>query len=147
VRVQARTRGLLSLLLLAVSAASCAPAVARSPSGAPRAASAIQASISDRLYFGRSIPSGGTVSDADWAAFLHEVVTPRFPAGLTVWRAEGQWRDGTGVIVHEDSFVVELIHDADVRSDAAIGEIAAEYKRRFRQQSVLRVRDRVEVSF
>jgi hypothetical protein len=146
-RVQARTRRILPLLLLAVSAASCAPAVARSPSGAPRAASAIQASISDRLYFGRSIPSGGTVSEADWAAFLREVVTPRFPAGLTVWRAEGQWRDSTGVIVREDSFVLELIHAADARSDAAIGEIVAEYTHRFRQDSVLRVRDRVDASF
>lgn len=49
--------------------------------------------VADRLFLGRQIPGGGMVSDADWTAFLAEVVTPRFPEGLTVWRAEGQWLD------------------------------------------------------
>jgi hypothetical protein len=103
-------------------------------------------SVSDRLYFGRSIPGGGAVSEAEWTGFLRDVVTPRFPAGLTVWRAQGQWRDSAGVIVQERSFVLELIHPADARFDASVDEIIAEYKRRFRQEAVLRVRDRVEVS-
>lgn len=106
-----------------------------------------QAFVLDRLYFGRSIPAGGRVGDEDWAGFLREAVTPRFPDGLTAWRAEGQWRDAKGEAVREESFVLELLHPADPRADAAVAEIAAEYKRRFRQESVLRVRDRVEASF
>lgn len=40
---------------------------------------------------GAEDPAGGTmVADR---LFLAEVVTPRFPEGLTVWRAEGQWLD------------------------------------------------------
>jgi hypothetical protein len=35
--------------------------------------------MSERLFFGRIIPSGGIVSDSAWAIFLAEVVTPRFP--------------------------------------------------------------------
>lgn len=142
-----RGRTLVSIVLVALSAASCASAALQTPASVPPAASALQASISDRLYFGRSIPQGGTVSPADWTAFLSEVVTPRFPAGLTAWQATGQWRDESGVIVREESFVLELIHPADTRADRAILEIIAEYRRRFRQESVLRVRDRVEVTF
>jgi Protein of unknown function (DUF3574) len=55
-----------------------------------------------RLYFGLSIPGGGTVSDADWRDFLAHEVTPRFPDGLTVNEARGQWRDTrTGRVVGE----------------------------------------------
>ena len=36
------------------------------------------------------IPDGDFVSEAEWTAFLAEVVA-RFPEGLTVSRAEGQW--------------------------------------------------------
>jgi hypothetical protein len=95
--------------------------------------------VADRLYFGRSIPDGGTVSDSAWAAFLREVVTPRFPDGLTVYRAEGQWREDDGRIVREETFVLEIVHPAGPSADADFREIAAEYKRRFRQQSVMRV--------
>ena len=142
-----RHRSLLSVLLVGLFTTACAPAAVQPPLAASPSASAPQASISDRLYFGRSIPGGGTVSAADWAGFLRDVVTPRFPAGLTTWRAEGQWRDASGAIVQEESFVLELIHSANARSDTGIDEIIAEYKRRFRQESVLRVRDRVDVTF
>jgi hypothetical protein len=133
-----------ALLALALAAA-CAPAGRANPPAAPAAAQ--EAWIADRLYFGRSIPGGGTVSDAEWAAFLREVVTPRFPAGLTVLRGEGQWRDSTGAIVREASFVLELFHPPSAEADAALDEIAAEYKRRFRQESVMRVRASADVRF
>lgn len=146
--LRARPSGLVSVLLLGISATACAPATVQMPSlSSGPSAPAVQSSISDRLYFGRSIPGGGTVSQADWAAFLREVVTPRFPAGLTVWRAEGQWQDKSGAVVREESFVLELIHPADVRSDSAVREVIAEYKRRFGQEAVFRVQDRVQVSF
>jgi hypothetical protein len=135
------------VLLLGLSAASCAPAALGTPAAAGAAPAASRTSVVDRLYLGRSIPGGGTVSDADWDAFLREVVTPRFPAGLTAWRAEGQWRDASGSIVREHSFVLELIHAGGPQAEAAVGEIAAEYRRRFRQEAVLRVRDRVEVRY
>jgi hypothetical protein len=147
VHIPPRGRTLVSIALVALSAASCASAALRTPALTPPSASALRASISDRLYFGRSIPQGGTVSPADWTAFLRDVVTPRFPAGLTSWQAAGQWRDESGAIVREESFVLELIHPADARADTAILEIIADYRRRFQQESVLRVRDRVEVTF
>ena len=95
--------------------------------------------ISDRLFFGRDIPGGGTVSDANWAGFLEEVVSPRFPQGLTVWRADGQWLDEDGRTVSEAVFVVEVLHPPGAEHDRALAEIADEYRRRFRQEAVLRV--------
>jgi hypothetical protein len=96
--------------------------------------------VADQLFFGRNIPGGGgTVSDSAWSAFLREVVTPRFPAGLTILRAEGQWREGDGRVVREDSLVLEVLHPAGPAADADLREIAEEYKRRFRQEAVLRV--------
>src|SRR5262245_42341316 len=120
VKIERRTRllrGLLVLALAGLGSHGCSP-----PSGARSEAAGKPAAdlrIADRLYFGRDIPSGGTVSEADWQGFLRDVVTPRFPDGLTEWRAHGQWRGANGEIVREESFVLELIHapgaDADTK--------------------------------
>ncbi|HEX8245853.1 MAG TPA: DUF3574 domain-containing protein [Longimicrobium sp.] len=95
--------------------------------------------VADRLFFGRSIPGGGTVSDDEWAAFLRDVVTPKFPDGLSVWRADGQWLDSRGTLEHEQTMVVEVIHPASAQVDDALRQIADEYKRRFRQDAVMRI--------
>jgi hypothetical protein len=100
--------------------------------------------VADRLYFGRNVRAGcgrypgTTVSDSAWAGFLREVVTPRFPAGLTVYRAEGQWREGER-IVHEETFVLEIVHRADPDAEIVFREIAEDYRNRFCQTSVMRV--------
>src|SRR5690242_10421816 len=62
--------------------------------------------IRTELYFGRNIPTGGTVSESDWQKFVDEVVTPRFPDGLTVLDADGQWRGKDGSIAREESKVI-----------------------------------------
>jgi hypothetical protein len=107
----------------------------------------LQSLISDRLYFGRNIPGGGVVTDADWERFLSEIVTPRFPAGLSVWRAQGQWRNANAVIEKEESFILDLLHPDDVTSETSVREIMTDYKTRFKQEAVLRVRDSVRVQF
>jgi hypothetical protein len=135
------------MVLFAGLAAACAPAVAVAPGSTPVAAAARADTVADRLFFGRSIPGGGTVTDEEWAAFLRDVVTPRFPGGLSVWRAEGQWLDSRGTLEHEQATVVEVIHPASPAVDAALGEIADEYKRRFRQDAVLRITTPVRVRF
>jgi len=102
--------------------------------------------VSDRLFCGRNIPSGGNVSEAQWDDFVRDVVTPRFPKGLTIWQARGQWRDPRGASVHEDVYVVEIFHDPNV-DEAAIAAIAQEYKKRFGQDAVLRVTSRSKMRF
>jgi hypothetical protein len=103
-----------------------------------------QVTVSDRLYFGRMTPDG-LVSDQAWREFLAEVVTPRFPDGLTVWAAEGQWRDASLRITREPALVLEIVHARDAASDAALRSIITAYRQRFRQQAVLWVRDQVTV--
>ena len=94
----------------------------------------------ERLYFGRNVGDTLVVTDSAWAAFVTDVVTPRFPAGLTTWSAMGQWRGVDGGMQREPTFVVELVHPVRARdTDSAIAAIIAEYKRRFHQESVLRV--------
>lgn len=101
-----------------------------------------------RLYFGMSIPGGGTVDEAAWRTFLATEVTPRFPAGLTVLAARGQWRDQkSGRILRERSRVVLLLHRGTAKATAAIAAIVTRYKSRFRQQSVLRIDTPVQAYF
>jgi hypothetical protein len=107
--------------------------------------------IRTELYFGRNIPTGGTVSESDWQKFVDEVVTPRFPDGLTVLDADGQWRGKDGSIAREESKVIVLLYPRKNRKamNAKIEEIRAEYKKRFAQEAVMRidVTKSVEVSF
>lgn len=98
-----------------------------------------QAVIQDLLYFGTERPTGRVTAD-DWARFLGETVTPRFPAGLTTWQASGQWRSATGAVIHETSNVVSLVHPDSASAESAVQALVASYKARFQQEAVLRVR-------
>ncbi|NCD26669.1 MAG: DUF3574 domain-containing protein, partial [Deltaproteobacteria bacterium] len=100
----------------------------------------------DVLYFGTARPHG-VIGVAEWETFAREVITPRFPQGLTVWKAQGQWRGETGAIVREDSYVLTLIHPGTPETERAIKEIIELYKSRFEQESVMRVESAVRVSF
>jgi uncharacterized protein DUF3574 len=96
--------------------------------------------VRDILYLGRNRPSGGVVSDAEWQSFLDEVVTPRFPAGLTVIDARGQWRGESGRVEQEESEILTLFHPGDDAARRAVAQIILEYQRRFQQEAVLRER-------
>ena len=91
------------------------------------------------LYFGRDIGGRAEVSDADWAKFLADEVTPRFPDGLSVSEVVGQYRDPSGRIVHERSKrLVVVVFDA-VGPAGKLQAIVDAYKARFSQHSLLRV--------
>jgi hypothetical protein len=96
--------------------------------------------VRDVVYFGRNRPDGGIVTDAEWQRFLDEVVTPRFPTGLTVLSASGQWRGEKGTVEREQAQVLTLLHSGDETARRAVAEVAGEYKRRFAQEAVLRER-------
>nr|WP_244108429.1 DUF3574 domain-containing protein [Burkholderia anthina] len=89
------------------------------------------------LLFGRDIAGRDPVTDAQRAAFLADVVTPRFPDGFTVWDTRGQWRDrATGRILQEAGFVVRIVADDTDDTHARLAAIRHAYVERFRQQSV-----------
>ena len=137
-----------SLMLAALAVTACASVAAAGPGAAVSPAVAKDGGwVSDVLYFGMSIPGGGVVPDSAFNGFVRDVVTPRFPDGLTTWAAHGQWRGADGRIAREDSRVVQVVHRPSAAADSSVAAITAEYERRFHQESVLRVRSRVEVSF
>ena len=103
-------------------------------------------SVQESLYFGTAKPAG-VVTPEEWAEFLRNTVTPRFPQGLTAWQASGQWRGADGAIVREASHVLTLIHPDDETHEQAVLEIVAAYKARFQQEAVLRVQAHVCPSF
>jgi hypothetical protein len=96
-----------------------------------------RAMISAEMFFGRSVGSR-VVSEREFAAFLAAEITPRFPDGLTVIDARGQWRnDQRSAILREPSKLVKIIFADDAEKRASLDAIAESYKKRFHQQSVL----------
>lgn len=101
----------------------------------------------ERLYFGRSIGDTAVVTDSAWQLFAREILAPAFPEGSTAWGAAGQWRAPDGSLVHERSFVVELLHLVTPDVERRVTNVIDEYKRRFAQKSVLRVVTNVRATF
>lgn len=97
--------------------------------------------IRTELYLGRDRKGSSEVTEGEFWLFIDEFVTPKFPKGLTVIDALGRWRGDGGILVSERSKVLVLIYPRKERRDAdrKIEEIRAEYKRRFSQDSVLRL--------
>jgi uncharacterized protein DUF3574 len=88
------------------------------------------------LYFGLARPKGA-VSELEWQLFLRDEVTARFPDGFTVWEAEGQWRRADGVVDHERSKVLLLVHPDTSAARASLQGLIDRYRKTFDQQSVL----------
>ncbi len=89
------------------------------------------------LMFGRNIRGHTGVGETAWSRFLAREITPRFPDGLTVVDAAGQWRDrASGRLAREPSKLVIIVTAGDQPADEKIAAIVAAYKERFRQRSV-----------
>jgi hypothetical protein len=88
------------------------------------------------LYFGLARPKG-SVSELEWQIFLRDEVTKRFPDGLTVWEAEGQWRTSAGSIDHERAKVLLLVHPDTAAARQSVQSVIEAYRKAFDQQSVL----------
>lgn len=101
---------------------------------------AFSAYLRTELFFGMDRPTGGTVSEDEWQKFVADVVTPRFPDGLTVDDTLGQYLDGK-TLVREKSKQLVLIYPRRLKASSSrkIEEIRAAYIKAFDQKSVLRV--------
>ena len=91
------------------------------------------------LFFGRNIGDRVGVSEADFQSFVDQELTPRFPDGLTVLDAAGQWRGAAGVVGREPSKVVILALPGRTGDEAKLDAVRAAYKTRFSQEAVLMV--------
>jgi hypothetical protein len=122
-----------TVLLLALAVGACAqptPPVCTAP---------LKPAVAIDLFFGRDKPGGGEVTDAEWGAFVTEVVTSRFPDGLSVFDSSGQYREPNGRIVRERSKrLVVIVFDQQAHKAKVVAIVDA-YKQRFNQYSVFRV--------
>jgi hypothetical protein len=100
------------------------------------------------LLLGRKIGDRLGVTETQFLNFLDREITPRFPDGLTVYDARGQYRDSERKrIVREPSKVVMIVLPGNAEDMPRLTEIADAYKKRFRQQSVGIVLRQACVSF
>ena len=132
---------ILSLLFAVIWTVACSQA------DAPSCPDQTDHFVKYELFMGRSTQDGEVVDDAAWDAFLEDTVTPRFPDGLSVLDARGQWRSSDGQILKERSKLLVILAPPSDDGLRLIDEISAEYERRFDQESVLRVITDVCVSF
>ena len=140
----ARVRHLVAAAALAALASAAAPILGVAAASCPPSTEPF---AEYRLFFGRSQGEVEVVSEAAWRTFLAEEVTPRFPDGLTVLNAAGQWRDGSGTIVRERTKLLLVLAPPGAEAMRHTDEIAGAYKRAFGQSSVLRVVTDACVSF
>jgi hypothetical protein len=115
--------------------------VAKGSHGAAPAETVGTRFIRVELYFGFDRKGQTPVSESDWSKFLDDEVTPRFPEGFTVFSALGQYKGADGLIVREESRVLLVVYPKSEKkkNGALIEEIRAAYKKRFQQESVMRL--------
>jgi hypothetical protein len=112
-------------------------------------ASAVKAEIYARteLLFGLSRANGPKITEPEFQNFIDAEVTPRFPDGLTLLTANGQWQDATGKTIREGSKLLILLYPFSEQRSRLIEEVRRAYKSSFRQESVLRIDEYSCVSF
>jgi len=89
------------------------------------------------LFFGRAIRDRAPLSDAEWAAFAAQTITPNFPDGFTTFDGEGQWRNPqTGHIAHDPTKILLVATRRTPDLAHRLVTVIEAYKSRFHQQSV-----------
>jgi hypothetical protein len=98
--------------------------------------------VRTELYFGLAPAEaeglGLAAAEGTWRTFLDEEVTPRFPDGLTVLDAYGQWReDGAAEVERIRSRVLVIVHPDTPAKRAGIEALCTAFKERTGEKSVL----------
>ena len=87
-------------------------------------------------YFGSARPTG-SVSELEWQLFLRDEVTARFPDGLSVWDAAGQWRAPLGSVEHDRTQVLLLVHHDTSAARQSVLTVIERHRKQFERQSLL----------
>ena len=89
------------------------------------------------LFFGRGIKGRKPLSDAEWAEFAAQTITPNVPEGFTVFDGEGQWRNPqTGLIARDRTKVLLVAAKREPDLTQRLSAVIEAYKAQFHQQSV-----------
>jgi hypothetical protein len=81
--------------------------------------------VQQDLYFGRNTGTTRRVTKQQFQQFIEDVVTPRFPTGVTEYDTQGRFLDSDGNLIHELSKVISLVHENNASSQPSINAIAA----------------------
>ncbi len=150
-------RGTFIVLLAALGA--CASQVPSGSAPAPVSATfhgdasrpaQAQGWVRSELYFGVGTEGDekSAITQAQWRAFLDKEVTSRFPDGLTVFDAYGQWLfRGNAGPERLNSKVLVILHEDTPQRTADIEAIRLAWKQATKHQSVLWSKQAAEVSF
>jgi Protein of unknown function (DUF3574) len=89
------------------------------------------------LFFGRGIKGRAPLTDAEWAEFAAQTITPNFPDGFTVFDGEGQWRNPqTGSIASTRTKILLVAAMRTPDLARRLSTVIEAYKARFHHQSV-----------
>jgi hypothetical protein len=89
------------------------------------------------LFFGRAIKGRTPLSDAEWAEFTAQTITPSFPDGFTLIDGEGQWRNPrTGHIARDPTKILLVAVKPAPDLAQHLSAVIDAYKTKFHQQSV-----------
>jgi hypothetical protein len=138
-KLQAHFALALSLTTLAGCAASPAQPEPSSsqPAPYPFLLPAEQRMLVAELFFGRGTKGREPLTDAEWAEFAVQTITPNFPDGFTVFDGEGQWRNPqTGHIAGTRTKILLVAVKRDPDLARRLSLVIDAYKARFHQQSV-----------
>ncbi len=125
-----------SLAVVCLSLATAAPSVAQTVE--PSCSGTQHPRLVAELLFGRDIGRRVGVSGSAWSRFVARELTPRFPDGLTITDAIGQWRDtASGEIVREPAKKVEIVMPGNGDDQARLDAAVKAYKSKFHQRSVV----------
>ncbi|MFD9790031.1 DUF3574 domain-containing protein [Streptomyces sp. NPDC059070] len=127
-----------------------APPAATGSTGAGDARGTGSPYLATHLYFGTGRHGGEPpITDEEFMKFVADVITPRFPSGLTLQEGRGQWRDKDGDINRERSYELTVLYpvrEARAR-DRDIEYIRRVYCDKYQLESVGRADVRAQVSF
>jgi hypothetical protein len=89
------------------------------------------------LFFGRNIKGRQPLTDAEWAEFAAQTITPNFPDGSTIFDGEGQWRNPqTGQIAGGPTKILLVAAKPEPDLARRLSVVVDAYKAQFHQQSV-----------
>lgn len=124
-----------SLVVVCLNFATAVPGVAQTV--APSCSGTQRPRLVAELLFGRDIGRRIGVSESAWSRFVARELTPRFPDGLTITDAIGQWRDtASREIVRESAKKVEIVMPGNGDDQARLDAAVKAYKSEFHQRSV-----------
>ena len=98
------------------------------------------------LVFGRVSEGAPGVSEAEFAKFLQQEVSRRFPDGLTIVDAQGRWTPPAGGAIRGPSKTVMIVLRGGADDREKLDAVRAAYSQRFHQPSALLLADQSCVS-